>query len=729
MPRLRLGSAALGTLTWAYWWWEAADLGAKTSTLWWLASLSCWSVALFTPWRRPRPTWATAWSVAVIVALMVPRLLWLEALPYQVASDEICYPLRGLTEIPKHLWDLGSHADGGCVYANYLAEALQVWPAFLVRPLLGVRLASGLYGFLSLLATYALARRLGGKTAAAVGATVLACSYWHIVMSRTAYPNIVAVLVVCVAVLAVVAGAEERNYFLQFAGGALTGVSFLVYDPARVVVPIVATWLAHWLFFGRHRWWERALTLVVVAFGATLFLSPYQRDRGLLASLDRWRVVAIQDTAAPVQRFHAAGGSLEAGWNILMEQLHAAASVYVRPGAWIGPHDLSADPIVDPISLTLALAGLALAAGRPRDSHVFLPLTWAACTFFLGQVVTPYPFYRMGVVIPALALAAGLAGAAFDRHILARGGVGRLVRGALLVALLGAILPVNLSYVRTFLADRSRGNGELAQGRFIATADPAPLYYIVALDQVDRDGLALTFQFLSHGHTVLNLPSLQDALCAPSPGGRDVVFVLDPLLASAAASLIQRHYPTARVIARADAPQAPPAAVAVSAAALNDIAGCRQRTSDHGLLARYFQGRDWQGALVADRIEEWPFRWHTQADTERFGSIEWSGLLTLTATDLPTFVLLSRLPTASATVATEIDVPAGASIMPRLGAGTYPLRVRCQSDADGSCSFLWSTEAGIEPIPLDRLQPPAGLDLMPQDAVLSESGRMCRGTE
>jgi len=707
LPRLvRYICAVVGTAVWAYWWVVAQHLAPKASTLVWLGAIVPWAVALFSRWRLPRPSRATLWAAIAISLLMVPRLLWLEDAPFRVTSDEACYSLYGLSSIREHAWEIFGGRDAACVSANYMAEVLQVWPALFVRPLLAVRLASALYGLLSLLLTYMLAVRLVGRAGATVAVTVLGCSFWHIVFSRTTYPNMPPLVVVPAALLALVAGTDERNRFLEFMGGVLLGTSFLVYDPARVVVPVALLWLAHRTLMGGVSWRDGVMSVLVIAFGAALFLGPYHHDQGVLAAVGRYRQVSMIDEGSPVWRMRQAGWSISATAEILASQVQHAAAIYVGAGAWNGPHDASPHAIIDPLSLTLGLAGLCVALARPRDSKGFLVLAWVACTFILGQVLTGSPNYRTGPIIPGLAIAAGLAGAAIDRFVLARfGRHAGAMQAAALTALTAVILPINLRYLRDYVADRSDAP-DVAMARFVQAGSPAAIYYTVGFRPASRD---MVFQLIAYGRTVRDVSSLTDALCGQLDHAHDAVFVLDPVVADAAARQIRRHYPMAVAVKNPFSSNAPILALTLPAGAAAAPAECEARAAEGpGLLARYYRGANWDGAVILERIEEWPFRWQAADQVERVGSIEWVGRLTVPNSGDYAFELIADVSTGSLSIGTQVALERGGSTTAHLEPGTYPLRLRCRPNLEGLCTVRWTPPGEpMQWIAPELLRPPA----------------------
>jgi uncharacterized membrane protein len=607
--------------------------------------------------------------------------------------------------LAEHPWEIFAGADKVPPGPfNYLTEALQTWPALFLPPLFGARLASTLLGIVSLALTYFLACRLFGRTAGAVAVTVIACSYWHMVFSRTPYQFMQTVALVPGALLALVVGTEERNRFLQFISGALIGMSLLTYTPARIVIPLGAAWFVHRAVFSGAGWRETAKGAAVITLGAAIFLSPFQQRQGVFSAVARYRQVSTQLGDSPLRRMQEAGWTSPAARQILADQINRAARVYYHGGAEVGVADISVDALVDPVSLALALCGVALALTRLRDSNCFLLAVWLGATFVLGQVLTniPHSSYRAAPICPALAICAGLAGAAFNDLVLTRLRARRLAAQTVaLVALLAVLAPLNLRYLADYFAQRSR-DAVVGMDRLIAAGSTVPVYYVVEAGHPHP-----CLRFLTTGRTVRELPSLMDDLSTIDTT-RDAVFVFHPAMAEAGAQIVRRCYPGAVTVSGPypTGPQ-PVVALAVSQEALAAAGNCGAPADGVGLLARYFSGADWDGKVTRERIEDWPLRWVTREDTEQFRSVEWSGFLRIPASGFYMFELLTGDAEGDVALDSQVLLEHQGSTRTRLDAGEYPLRFRCQPDILGWCWLRWAPPGGVfESIPRQYFRPP-----------------------
>lgn len=710
LTALRWLSAMLGTGVWVYWW-TAATRHAPPQVLFfaWLASLVLWGLALFSAWSVPRPTWATAYAVVVIALLTLPRSLSLGEAPYRVTLDEANDAFFGLQMLRQRPWEIVS---GASVFFDhpYLTQGLLAWPCLFLEPLFGARLASLLLALASLASTYVLAHRMFGARAAVVAVTVLACSYWHMANSRMAYPYMEPVLMLPLVLHLLLFGVSERNRFVQFLGGALLGASLLVYTPARIVIPISVLWFGHRLLGRKETLRESVVAGAVIALGAAIFLSPYLQAHGMRTVTGRFEIAAIGEQA-PLHLIRASGWTSPAAFRALSNQLRAAAGVYVAGGALMAVGDISRPPLLDPVSLTLALVGLAMAASRPRDSNRFLLVAWVAATFVLAQVITDVPTsaYRAAPLFPAVAICAGLAA---DRIANAARRWLPLAHPYLqigaLISLVAVILPPNLVALRTYLVDRSRDAGT-AMVRLLGEGSVTPIYYRVSF--VPMGDLLLSW-FLAPGRTVRDVPNLMDWLGTEIDAKRDAVFVVDPSVAAASA-VIRRCYPAAVTLTAPHQSGADPVlALRVSQYAITVGRDCTLPAQGPGLRARYYSGDNWDGEVQRERIEDWLIR-RAGKEGERFGSVEWSGLLRLPVSGEYRFQLLTDGAPGMASIGSQIQLQPQGIGAAQFDRGEHPILLRCQMRKGNLCWLRWAPAGGgdFQAIPPEFLLPPPKEDL------------------
>ena len=700
---VRCLSAGLGTVAWIAWWLAAAHQEAPERLFFlWLAAFVLWGAALFTRWPIPRPTGLTFVALCIGGAGLVARVVSLADNPYMVTTDEAIDPLLGLDVLRHHPWEILSGTSVFFGQAN-ATMVLQTWPCLLLGPLLGMRVASVLLAIVSLLSTYALAHRLFGRGSALVALTILAASFWHIVYSRVGYHYMQPMAFVPLAMHVTVFGHDTRNRFCLFLGGAFLAATLLVYVPARLVIPVFALWIIHRAVIGRLAARFAAETVMFVILGGILFISPYLQQSGTKWLLARFLGTSL-NVNGPLHVLGEKGLTSAESQQFMRAQFRAAVEGYIRPGAWFAPGDFTDAPLVDPLSLGLAGIGLAVALVRWRDAGHFLLVVWVAATFVSAQMLTDVPAaaYRAGPILPALALAAACGATAITalvRRVLHR----RLwwIEAGAFAALLLVVTSVNLGYLNWYLG-RRRNLPWVAMARLIGAGSTAPVYYVVHPADVPDP----IFAFIGDGHTIRGIPDLMDSLGTDIDTSRDAVFVLSDWTLPAAGA-IRRCYPGANLLHERSTPRdAPILALAVSKAAVVAGEHCTVAPSGHGLRARYYAGSAWDGAVVLDRIEDWPVRF--RYDLTRFASAEWSGSLIVPVAGDYAFQLMGSDAVGEAAIGAELQLSLTDTRGARLTAGTYPLSIRCRpTSAAGMCWLRWRPSGGDwQGIAPDRLLPP-----------------------
>jgi hypothetical protein len=702
---IRGGITAAGVIvavgTWALLWSPWVHTPTAQLSLW-LAAMVGWALALRPGWPHLRRRHATGWVLATVGLVMLPRTVWLTTAPYNVTLDEVSYPLYGLELFARHPWEILSSVH--LEYLTRFGEAVQAWPCLFLEPLLGGRVASVFLALLSLLTTYALGLYLFGARTALAALAVLGASYWHTLYSRTAYSYMQPMLFVALALYLSVRGVSETNRLLQFLGGVLLGACTLVYTPARIAIPVFALWFAHQALHQRRGLRRAATDIATLAAGLLLFLTPYLHTNGLHGILDRFYEVTGHP-ATPLHDIIAHGWTRAAIWNVLVEQVRQAARIYYRGGAWLAVDVPSAAPLLDPVSLLLGLGGLCAALLRWRESRCFLLAAWIACTFFSGQVFTdiPHSAYRAAPLLPPLAICAGWTAATFAGMLQRRLRLSpRLVDGVVIVGLLAVCLPINLGYLEVQLAQQA-SNPWVATARFIGGSNPASIYYIVGSGASASHNI---FRFLAYGHTMRDMPNVMDDLGVAVDDRREAVFVLSPDMAGAALA-IRRCYPGAVLLDEPSGPREDPVlALSVSPPAVGAGRNCSVAARGPGLRARYFASPAWDGAVVLERVEDWPVRFHQ--DLARYRSVEWSGWLRVPVAGDYAFQLQGSRAVGEARVGDAITVPLNGIKSAALSAGAYPIAIRCRPEsADDFCWLRWQPPGGgFAPIPPELLSPP-----------------------
>ena len=683
--RLRYALAVFGTLALAANWITRDTLPDTVLFCLWAIALLCWGAALLQRWPVRRMP-AVGRMAGVIAVLLIPRVLWLTQLPYEVTLDEVLFPLHGQEWLRRPMTLLA----GGRTVPHF-GEALQAWPCLLFSPLLGARLASVVLSIVSLLATYLLTFRLFGRRTALIALIVLGCSSWHLIYSRVGYPYMQPIALVPLILYLCIVGVRQQHRFVQFVAGLAIGLSVVVYVPARIAGPIAALWLLHRVVTRATSWHAAARFVAIASLGAFVVLTPQLERHGSRTIVVRYESVST-GAAAPVGVLRRDGIAPPAR-ALLRNQVAAALRPYVSPGAVMAVGDFSPTPLIDRLTLILAALGIGLCLLRIRDDRYFLLLAWIGATFIFGQVLTDVPSaaYRAAPLLPAVAICVSLVVAAalgwFDHQIARTRMTQRTTLWLGVAAVMLLFLPSNLrAAVRYFQQHAHSAGSDMA--RFIGSGSDAPAYYVVG--RLPSDAVVTFFGGKRTVHDLLNLmDALGTGVINPL---RPAVFVIDWRLA-AAVSVIQRCYPGAVAMDVTSSVDRPSPALFVPQASVAAGWGCRVPEGGPGLRARYFTGSDWNGTLWRDRLEDWPVRF--RQDPARPGSIEWSGYLQIPVAGEYRIQYWGSRASGETTIGDTLRIGMQQLVKLQLEPGFYPLRIRCRPETFKSyCTLIWLPPGG-----------------------------------
>lgn len=698
-PRYTLLTAAFAV--WAVWWLAAGQSYPDyVAFVIWVAALALFGAAFYRPWPLTRPDAFTAVVAVTVAAAVLPRILGAEFAPYEVALDEAIHPLLGREVLEREPWRV---FDG--VAEHFATPYLDLVLQALLPGLRGARQMSALLSAISLLATYALARRLCDRGTAFFAVLVLGCAYWHIAFARTGYPFMQPIALVPLGLWVLVSAEQEDSDFLRFAGGVLLGMSVLLYTPARIIVPIFAAWWILGVVAGRFRW----RTCVPILLGCAVFLSPHLHRQEAATLLSRFRAAANIETT-PIGAAGAQGVLSAATVQAFAAQAEIAARAYVSDGGWMAPHSVAPGPLLDRGTIVLTLAGLLLALMRLRRSASLLLLIWVAAVFIGGQVLTDVPqaAYRAGPVLPALAIAAGSA-VEWLAALLARvaGRSGAVIRGALAIAVVACIAPPNRALFSDFLEARANHPGG-GIARLIAGGDARLTYFVVDIAPNLADP---RFQILTTGKDARDVDSLSDLLgerLADAVGRptRSAVIILGPPLRTAEQA-IRRCYPGAVPLSMPHWRAAsPPLALQLQPQAIAGGRACLLKADDQqGLRATYYADDSFEGDIVRTAIDDWPLRWVGDHPAD-FGSVEWRGFLNVPIAGTYKLQLMSTSAGSTAQIGKQTLLQAGEIATVPLAARAYPLVLRYRAARQTRYALYWVPPGGEgEVIPPGLLSP------------------------
>ena len=314
-----------------------------------------------------------------------------------------------------------------------------------------VRLPAFFVGWLTLAATYDLARQLWGGRAARWALAVLAVTFWHVHLSRVAFRAVLLPLFTALFLAQAVRAVRRDAAKHWAAAGFLYGAAFYTYTAVRFTPVAIGLFFHAALLCRREatlRHWRRARWGAATALLAAVPLIAYAArhpDQFLL----RTDQVSIFNPAIN-------GGDL---WGTLVQHTLRTAGMFFVRGDFIWRHNLALRPVWRaPIGLAfifgLLLLGRALLLRERGAMTALLVLLWTGVMLLPTLLAEDAPHFLRSVgVLPTAALIPAYGLARLEHWA---GGRKRLLRllPALLVAAGGTLTAVDY-FVRYAQAPQS----------------------------------------------------------------------------------------------------------------------------------------------------------------------------------------------------------------------------------------------------------------------------------
>jgi len=270
--------------------------------------------------------------------------------------------------------------------------------ALLGRSPLAVRLPSFFVGFLTLAATYDLARVLWGRRAGRWALAVLSVTLWHVHLSRVGFRAVMMPLFTALFLAQTVHALRTGKPRYWVAAGALYGVSWYTYMAARFTPVALGVMILYGLLFHRQqtlRVWRGALVFCVVAL---LVLAPLG-----VYTLRYPDVVLARTGQVTILSPEINGGDF---WGTLVRHTLRTVGMFVVRGDRIWRHNLAWRPVWEPaLGLAFVLGvGVALAGFR-RNAGAALALLWTAVMALPTLLAEDAPHFLRAVgVLPTAVL-------------------------------------------------------------------------------------------------------------------------------------------------------------------------------------------------------------------------------------------------------------------------------------------------------------------------------------
>jgi 4-amino-4-deoxy-L-arabinose transferase-like glycosyltransferase len=329
----------------------------------------------------------------------------------------------------------------------------------------GWRLSSAVALAASLPFTYLLTRELAGRTAAVAaavffGTAQLAAGYAHFGYNNVqVYPIVTAGLALCAWAL------RRRSVLAYGLAGYVAGLGFYTYYTARVtllLLPILVWGLGGWQRLRRDR---QALSALIGVLAVTALAALPQLPRNLLVAR---QLAGVSGAEAPPLGFASWGGRLLA--------IPGQWLLSIFYGVWSESGHFQIAPVVDGVTLALALAGLCLGGvAIARRRRAFLAPAYLVAALAVGGV-SPYPqpaLTRILLLAPFTAMLAAVALVRLSARLVSLGAGEAPVRKTAVVLVVAAAA-WNVAALHRNVYVRNYGFGDGTTSELIRLAGTVP---------------------------------------------------------------------------------------------------------------------------------------------------------------------------------------------------------------------------------------------------------------
>lgn len=203
------------------------------------------------------------WLLLILVGAVLARLYKLEEIPilgHDEARDAGLLPQAFLRGEIKDFFGYGVYG-----ISNMFIVLASVPHLLFPKTVLAVKFFSVLFGVLSVLLTYVLARKLFSREIAIIAAILLSFYHVHLHFSRSEFINLFdsfwAPLLVLSLILAI-----EKNWYYSLPFGLIAGLSLHFYQGIRVVVLTSFLYLLVYLLFKQKKAFFKKISLCVFGF-------------------------------------------------------------------------------------------------------------------------------------------------------------------------------------------------------------------------------------------------------------------------------------------------------------------------------------------------------------------------------------------------------------------------------------------------------------------------------
>ncbi|HAJ36292.1 MAG TPA: hypothetical protein DCL15_11420 [Chloroflexi bacterium] len=640
--------------------------------------------------------WCSLWLVVILMVAAILRLWRFADLPFGVWYDEAEHGLQALRILDSPQFrPIFEGAITGPAHYLYLVAGAFAWFGVSVQ---SIRLVSVLFGLLTVAAGYLVGAELFGRRLGLVAAALLAASSWAVTLSRFGmYSTMSTPLFTLLTAAFLLRGLRTRR-LLEFAlAGVALGLGLSFYTSFRLFVPVVAIFLIYLALHTRltQRAWPPAVFwfgVVVLIFLAEVVVAPLAVYATKHPEIFWAR---IEDT------FIFAGKSEAERWPALWENLRRHLLMFNVFGDPNGRHNLPGNPMLDPVTGTLFVAGVAYALRSALNPTYLFLLLWLVFGLMGGVLSLDFEApqsLRANATLPVAYLLAVIPLAVLARVWMQT--AGRYYPHALrwpAVALLTAIVVLNAHtyFVRQandFAVWNAYSTPETLAARLLADLDSNTDAYVTAFFHGHP-----TIKFVARNAPTYRELDTLDQFPLDFAPDRSALLILnaDSRALYDEARLL---YPNA-VFTETTPPIAGPPVLFTVQLSPADVASIR------GVTAKYYPNDAWAGEPVLTRIEaQLAADWMQRAPLPSPFSVAWEGILHVPLAGQYDFIL--ETPAAAELLIGERTVLSGTGALAgglMLAEGNHTLRLRAVG-APGRFQLSWRTPTRpVEPIPATEL--------------------------
>lgn len=350
--------------------------------------------ALIAAWPRHDPRVpdeppATQWEVFLLLGLtllaLVLRLVNLHDIPFALHGDETIYAVEARSFNQLALFrpfTTAMHGNWGLFYM-----ILGAFMRLFGETVEGIRLHSVLFGTLSIVTTFALARAMWGRRVALMAAALLATYHFHIQFSRSAMANIYDTLFLTLVLGLIWSGWSKQRRTPWLMGALALGLAQCFYVGGRTILLLLAVMGLFWLITDRTRVKTQVLNIalavgVFAVVVAPIFYFAYLRPDDYMTRFNQMLIFRngwLEDTMQAQQV-----GVLQVLW----QQFGDALRLFVN-----GSDGLfyRGQALLTPVMSLLAVGGLLILLRHIKESRAFLVVSSLGLMILTAGVLTLDP--------------------------------------------------------------------------------------------------------------------------------------------------------------------------------------------------------------------------------------------------------------------------------------------------------------------------------------------------